>query len=84
MSIRGAIINRIEEALRSYVWESEIENAVDQIDINEMVSEQISEMISAGDIDFTDVIEDYISRELNSIRFEDMITEAIENAVEEM
>lgn len=81
MSLKSIISKKIEEAIENYAFESILEQVIEDLDFEEIVERMITERFENGDINVEETIEDFISRELDSIGFEDTINEAIENAL---
>ncbi len=85
MSIKNHIRNQIKDAIRHYDFEDAISNAMDRIDIEGLITHSLSERIR--DVDFeplvTDMIQEVIDEELDTIDIEDEVLSALQEEFED-
>ena len=86
MNIKEKICRTIHDTVSNYDFENAIENAIEDIDIEELIINQLNLKIDRIDVKplLTDLINDYIDRELDEIDIEDEVLTAVQDAFEEM
>ena len=80
MSIKYKIKALVREAIKSYDFDEVIEEAIDKMDSEGIVHKKLGEKVE--ELDFEDIIEDllddYITAELDEIDIDDEVLEALQ------
>ena len=81
MSLKERLRRTIKDAIDNYDFEEAIENAVDRIDIGDLVNDRMNKRIEKIDIDpiIEDFVRDYIEEELDDMDIEAEMLRAIED-----
>ena len=80
MSIKYKIKSLVRDAIKSYDFDDVISEAIDKMDIEGIVHKKLGEKVE--ELDFEDIIEDllddYITAELDEIDIDDEVLEALQ------
>lgn len=81
MSLKERLRRTIKDAIDNYDFEEAIENAVDRIDIGDLVNDRMNKRVEKIDIDpiIEDFVRDYIEEELDDMDIEAEMLRAIED-----
>lgn len=81
MSLKERLRRTIKEAIDNYDFEEAIENAVDRIDIGDLVNDRMNKRVEKIDVDpiIEDFVRDYIEEELDDMDIEAEMLRAIED-----
>ena len=81
MSLKERLRRTIKDAIDNYDFEEAIENAVDRIDIGDLVNDRMNKRVEKIDIDpiIEDFVHDYIEEELDDMDIEAEMLRAIED-----
>lgn len=81
MKIKEKISKIVHDAIRNYDFDNAINNALDEIDIEEMITHKLESKIEDIDLEplLTSLIADYIDEELDELDIEDEVLTAIQD-----
>lgn len=81
MSLKERLRRTIKDAIDNYDFEEAIENAVDRIDIGDLVNNRMNKRVEKIDVDpiIEDFVRDYIEEELDDMDIEAEMLRAIED-----
>ena len=81
MSLKERLRRTIKDAIDNYDFEEAIENAVDRIDIGDLVNDRMNKRVEKIDVDpiIQDFVRDYIEEELDDMDIEAEMLRAIED-----
>lgn len=81
MKIKEKIGRIVRDAIKNYDFEEAIDNALDEIDVEEIINQKLAKKIEDIDIEplLTSLIADYIDEELDDIDIEDDVLTAIQD-----
>lgn len=81
MSLKERLRRTIKDAIDNYDFEEAIENAVDRIDIGDLVNDRMNKRVEKIDVDpiIEDFVRDYIEEELYDMDIEAEMLRAIED-----
>ena len=81
MSLKERLRRTIKDAIDNYDFEEAIENAVDRIDIGDLVNDRMNKRVEKIDVDpiIEDFVRDYIEEELDDMDIEAEMMRAIED-----
>ena len=81
MSLKERLRRTIKDAIENYDFEEAIENAVDRIDIGDLVNDRMKKRVEKIDVDpiIEDFVRDYIEEELDDMDIEAEMLRAIED-----
>lgn len=81
MKIKEKIGQIVRDAIKNYDFEEAIDNALDEIDVEEIINQKLAKKIEDIDLEplLTSLIEDYIDEELDGIDIEDDVLTAIQD-----
>ena len=81
MSLKERLRRTIKDAIDNYEFEEAIENAVDRIDIGDLVNDRMNKRVEKIDVDpiIEDFVRDYIEEELDDMDIEAEMLRAIED-----
>ena len=81
MSLTERLRRTIKDAIDNYDFEEAIENAVDRIDIGDLVNDRMNKRVEKIDVDpiIEDFVRDYIEEELDDMDIEAEMLRAIED-----
>ena len=81
MSLKERLRRTIKDAIDNYDFEEAIENAVDRIDIGDLVNDRMKKRVEKIDVDpiIEDFVRDYIEEELDDMDIEAEMLRAIED-----
>ena len=81
MKIKEKLSKIFHEAKRNYDFEEAIDNALDEIDIDEIISSKLEKKIEDIDLEplLTSLIADYVEEELDELDIEDEVLTAIQD-----
>lgn len=81
MSLKERLRRTIKDAIDNYDFEEAIENAVDHIDIGDLVNDRMNKRVEKIDVDpiIEDFVRDYIEEELDDMDIEAEMLRAIED-----
>lgn len=81
MRIKEKICRMIHEAIDGFDFEDAISDALDNINIEDMVQSRLAEKVASVDVEemLKNVIDDYIRDEIDALDVEDEILTAIED-----
>ncbi len=81
MSLKERLRRTIKDAIDNYDFEEAIENAVDRIDIGDLVNDRMNKRVEKIDVDpiIEDFVRDYIEEELDDMDIEAEMLRAIED-----
>ncbi|MBO7196329.1 MAG: hypothetical protein J6V80_03250 [Clostridia bacterium] len=81
MTLKERLRRTIKAAIDNYDFEEAIENAVDRIDIDDLVNDRMNKRVEKIDIDpiIEDFVRDYIEEELDDINIEAEMLRAVED-----
>ena len=81
MSLKERLRRTIKDAIDNYDFEEAIENAVDRIDIGDLVNDRMNKRVKKIDVDpiIEDFVRDYIEEELDDMDIEAEMLRAIED-----
>ena len=81
MKIKEKIGRIVRDAIKNYDFEEAIDNALDAIDIEEIINQKLEKKIEDIDLEplLTSLIADYIDEELDDIDIEDDVLTAIQD-----
>ena len=81
MSLKERLRRTIKDAIDNYDFEEAIENAVDRIDIGDLVNYRMNKRVEKIDVDpiIEDFVRDYIEEELDDMDIEAEMLRAIED-----
>ena len=81
MSLKERLRKTIKDAIDNYDFEEAIENAVDRIDIGDLVNDRMNKRVEKIDVDpiIQDFVRDYIEEELDDMDIEAEMLRAIED-----
>ena len=81
MSLKERLKRTIKDAIDNYDFEEAIENAVDRIDIGDLVNDRMNKRVEKIDVDpiIEDFVRDYIEEELDDMDIEAEMLRAIED-----
>ena len=84
MKIKERISRIVHDAISHYDFDDAIDNALDEIDIEEIISQKIEKKIEDIDIEplLTSLIADYVDEELDELDIEDEVLTAIQDQFE--
>ena len=86
MSIKDTISRKIKAAIEGYDFDEAIEEAIENIDIEELITDRLERKIARIDMEplLTDLIGDYIDNELDEMSIEDDVLRAVQDAFEDL
>ena len=81
MTLKERLRRTIKDAIDNYDFEEAIENAVDRIDIGDLVNDRMNKRVEKIDVDpiIEDFVRDYIEEELDDMDIEAEMLRAIED-----
>lgn len=81
MKIKEKLSKIVHEAIRNYDFEEAIDNALDEIDIDEIITQKLEKKIEDIDLEplLTSLIADYVDEELDELDIEDEVLTAIQD-----
>lgn len=81
MSLKERLRRTIKDSIDNYDFEEAIENAVDRIDIGDLVNDRMNKRVEKIDVDpiIEDFVRDYIEEELDDMDIEAEMLRAIED-----
>lgn len=81
MTLKEKLSKRIHDAVSSYDFEDAIDDALDRIDIETVIGDEIRKRISKLDIEpiLEDFVRDYIDEELDDVDIEAEMLRAMED-----
>ena len=81
MSLKERLRRTIKDAIDNYDFEEAIDNAVDRIDIGDLVNDRMNKRVEKIDIDpiIEDFVRDYIEEELDDMDIEVEMMRTIED-----
>ena len=81
MTLKEKLSKRIHDAVSSYDFEDAVDDALDRIDIETVIGDEISKRISKLDIEpiLEDFVRDYIDEELDDVDIEAEMLRAMED-----
>ena len=81
MSLKERLRRTIKDAIDNYDFEEAIENAVDRIDIGDLVNNRMNKRVEKIDVDpiIEDFVRDYIEEELDDMDIEAEMLRALED-----
>lgn len=81
MSLKERLRRTIKDAIDNYDFEEAIENAVDRIDIGDLVNDRMNKRVEKIDVEpiIEDFVRDYIEEELDDMDIEAEMLRAIED-----
>ena len=81
MTLKERLRRTIKDAIDNYDFEEAIENAVDRIDIGDLVNDRMNKRVEKIDVDpiIEDFVRDYIEEELDDMDIEAEMMRAIED-----
>ena len=81
MSLKERLRRTIKDAIDNYDFEEAIENAVDRIDIGDLVNDRMNKRVEKIDVDpiIEDFVRDYIEEEPDDMDIEAEMLRAIED-----
>lgn len=81
MTLKEKLSKRIHDTVSSYDFEDAIDDALDRIDIETVIGDEISKRISKLDIEpiLEDFVRDYINEELDDVDIEAEMLRAMED-----
>ena len=81
MNIKEKLSKIVHEAIRNYDFEEAIDNALDEIDIDEISTQKLEKKIEDIDLEplLTSLIADYVDEELDELDIEDEVLTAIQD-----
>ena len=81
MSLKERLRITIKDAIDNYDFEEAIDNAVDRIDIGDLVNDRMNKRVEKIDVDpiIEDFVRDYIEEELDDMDIEAEMLRAIED-----
>ena len=81
MTLKERLRRTIKDAIDNYDFEEAIDNAVDRIDIDDLVNDRMNKRVEKIDIDpiIEDFVRDYIEEELGDIDIEAEMLRAVED-----
>ena len=85
MSIKNNIRDQIKSAIRHYGFEEAISEAMDEIDLEELITQKITQRIRDVDIEplVTSLVADLIDEQLDDIDIEGEVLSALQEEFEE-
>ena len=85
MSIKNAIRDQIKSAIRHYDFEEAISEAMDEIDLEELIAQKITQRIRDVDIEplVTSLVADLIDEQLDDIDIEGEVLSALQEEFED-
>ena len=86
MSVKDTISRKIKAAIEGYDFDEAIEEAIENIDIEELITDRLERKIARMDMEplLTDLIGDYIDNELDEMSIEDDVLRAVQDAFEDL
>ena len=86
MSVKDTISRKIQAAIEGYDFDEAIEEAIENIDIEELITDRLERKIARIDMEplLTDLIDDYIDNELDEMSIEDDVLRAVQDAFEDL
>lgn len=83
MALKDRLLTTIRTIIAKYDFEDAIENALDRINIDDLVEEEISTKISKLDLQplIEDYVKDYIDEELDEIDLEAEMLRTLDNVL---
>ena len=86
MSVKDTISRKIQAAIEGYDFDEAIEEAIENIDIEELITDRLERKIARIDMEplLTDLIGDYIDNELDEMSIEDDVLRAVQDAFEDL
>lgn len=86
MSVKDTISRKIKAAIEGYDFDEAIEEAIENIDIEELITDRLERKIAHIDMEplLTDLIGDYIDNELDEMSIEDDVLRAVQDAFEDL
>ena len=86
MSVKDTISRKIKAAIEGYDFDEAIEEAIENIDIEEVITDRLERKIARIDMEplLTDLIGDYIDNELDEMSIEDDVLRAVQDAFEDL
>ena len=86
MSVKDTISRKIQAAIEGYDFDEAIEEAIENIDIEELIPDRLERKIARIDMEplLTDLIGDYIDNELDEMSIEDDVLRAVQDAFEDL
>ena len=86
MSVKDTISRKIKAAIEGYDFNEAIEEAIENIDIEELITDRLERKITRIDMEplLTDLIGDYIDNELDEMSIEDDVLRAVQDAFEDL
>lgn len=81
MKVKEKLSRIVHEAISNYDFEEAIDNALDSIDIYEIINNKLAKKIDDIDIEplLRDLISDYVDEELDELDIEDEVLTAIQD-----
>lgn len=81
MKLKEKLSRIVHEAISNYDFEEAIDNALDSIDIYEIINNKLAKKIDDIDIEplLRDLISDYVDEELDELDIEDEVLTAIQD-----
>ena len=85
MSIKNDIREQIKSAIRHYNFEEAISEAMDEIDLEELITQKITQRIRDVDIEplVTSLVADLIDEQLDDLDIEDEVLSALQEEFED-
>ena len=85
MSIKNDIRDQIKSAIRHYDFEAAISEAMDEIDLEELITQKITQRIRDVDIEplVTSLVADLIDEQLDDIDIEGEVLSALQEEFED-
>ena len=86
MSVKDTISRKIQAAIEGYDFDEAIEEAIENIDIEELITDRLERKIARINMEplLTDLIGDYIDNELDEMSIEDDVLRAVQDAFEDL
>ena len=86
MSVKDTISRKIKAAIEGYDFDEAIEEAIENIDIEELITDRLERKIARIDMEplLTDLIGDYIDNALDEMSIEDDVLRAVQDAFEDL
>lgn len=86
MSVKDTISRKIKAAIEGYDFDEAIEEAIENIDIEELITDRLERKIARINMEplLTDLIGDYIDNELDEMSIEDDVLRAVQDAFEDL
>lgn len=81
MKIKTRLTNIIRDTIRNYDFEDAINDAIDSIDIEQIITDRLNSKIKDIDVEplITDLVKEMIDEELDSLDIEDEVLTALQD-----